>query len=326
MRLFHARPAFGVALLLLAAATTASAASSVPDAIREGLDAAKAQYSGEMVKLKEQLLADLDRKLVVVRRAGDKAQVDRVKGDIEALTKSGKLPTTVSTGPYEKGATRAREKVLAAFQLAVKEYTKAAKDDEATSVAKEQETFLSGTATTRPSEPPAAKPLFNGKDLTGWHATDTSSWQVVDGVLKSQGTGSGWLVTDRSDFADVHVRCEVKIAEGSNSGLAIRMDPVTSRKLEASINVSHRDTNRTGSFYNGSGCVVKVPKAAAGADTWFTFEVIAMGNKTIALVNGVQVSEYIDIEKKFVKGAIAVQEMGGGGVAFRKIEVESVKP
>ena len=44
----------------------------------------------------------------------------------------------------------------------------------------------------RTAEPNWQKPipLFNGKDLTGWHALGTNQWMVKDGVLSSPHSGS----------------------------------------------------------------------------------------------------------------------------------------
>ena len=51
------------------------------------------------------------------------------------------------------------------------------------------------------------RPLFNGKDLTGWVQVLDSDWTVEDGILKSRQDpagrreGESWLVTEK-DFRD----------------------------------------------------------------------------------------------------------------------------
>jgi hypothetical protein len=66
------------------------------------------------------------------------------------------------------------------------------------------------------------KPLFNGKDLTGWkvtagrggsNAAPPAAWKVEDGVLVGgQGTGRGSLVTDEQ-FKDFDLELDFQLAE-----------------------------------------------------------------------------------------------------------------
>ena len=71
------------------------------------------------------------------------------------------------------------------------------------------------------------KPLFNGKDLTGWHvrkADAHSAWKVEDGVLKNElakGEHGVDLVTD-AKFWNFTVRYEYQVPDGSNSGFYLR--------------------------------------------------------------------------------------------------------
>ena len=71
------------------------------------------------------------------------------------------------------------------------------------------------------------KPLFNGKDLTGWHLRREgaeSSWTVADGVLKNTvepGKHGVDLVSD-AKFWNFTVRYEYMVPDGSNSGFYLR--------------------------------------------------------------------------------------------------------
>ena len=62
--------------------------------------------------------------------------------------------------------------------------------------------------------PPATGfvPIFNGRDLTGWttHSSQPNGWSVKGGLLIGQ-DAMGYLYTDRDDYADVHVRAEVRV-------------------------------------------------------------------------------------------------------------------
>src|SRR6266436_2048266 len=71
------------------------------------------------------------------------------------------------------------------------------------------------------------RPLFNGKDLTGWHLRNPkghNSWTVEGGVLKNTvnpGEHGTDLVTD-SKFFNFTVKYEFMVPDGSNSGFYLR--------------------------------------------------------------------------------------------------------
>src|SRR3974390_2457907 len=97
-------------------------------------------------------------------------------------------------------------------------------------------------------------PLFNGKDLSGWHlrhANGTPSWSVQPGsVLKNtveKGTHGTDLVTDKK-FWNFTVRYEYMTPENSNSGFYLR------GRHEIQILGDHKSGQATitgnGSIYN----------------------------------------------------------------------------
>ncbi|MDO8682082.1 MAG: DUF1080 domain-containing protein [Armatimonadota bacterium] len=65
--------------------------------------------------------------------------------------------------------------------------------------------------------------LFNGKDLSGWHAMGADAWQVKDGLLVCNGEGKGvrWLRSD-AQYKDFALKLEYKIPAGGNSGVFFR--------------------------------------------------------------------------------------------------------
>ena len=71
------------------------------------------------------------------------------------------------------------------------------------------------------------KPLFNGKDLTGWHVRKPdahNAWKVEDGVLKNDlkpGEHGVDLITD-AKFWNFTVRYEYRVPKDSNSGFYLR--------------------------------------------------------------------------------------------------------
>src|SRR5206468_6376108 len=141
-------------------------------------------------------------------------------------------------------------------------------------------------------------PLFNGKNLDGWKVfpRGTGGWKVEDGVLVSGGDEASHLFTDRGDFTDFHVRAEVMINEGGNSGLYFRTQfgPGFPKGYEAQINSTHRDPIKTGSLYPAfdpkptpeAKEKIIVKEQLHKPNEWFTQEVIAKGNHIIIKVNG----------------------------------------
>jgi len=213
--------------------------------------------------------------------------------------------------------------------------------------------------------------LFNGKDLTGWKLpekltdnipsyeakknaegkviayvgkvldrqkkeTEVTMWEVKDGVIAGGGPMTH-LFTDRDDFADVHIRAEVKIGDKGNSGLFFRagLRPGVPKGYEAQINATHSDRVKTGSIYpNGEFGLDKYPreqtcvmdKAAHKPDEWFVYEVIAKGPQLTTIVDGKKQVDWTDPEHRFKKGHIALQAHDPGSkMWFRKVEVKELK-
>ena len=89
-------------------------------------------------------------------------------------------------------------------------------------------------ATTVPAQENPWVPLFNGKDLSGWHVAckpndaEKVFWTVKDGVISCDSTGKKdhdyvWLMTDK-EFQDFELRFKFQIYADSpgNSGLQFR--------------------------------------------------------------------------------------------------------
>ncbi len=88
----------------------------------------------------------------------------------------------------------------------------------------------------RPVDPPAAKipegftPIFNGKDLTGWHVSKTNhhgitpDYHVMHGLIigTQQPLGGGGILLTDNKYKNVEVYLEVKPDWGCDSGLFLR--------------------------------------------------------------------------------------------------------
>ncbi len=169
--------------------------------------------------------------------------------------------------------------------------------------------------------------LFNGKDLTGWATAegDQGNWKIIEGAITCIGDRSH-LLTTRDDFDDFHLRVEAKVNETGNSGVYFRVNKKGDRGgfpdgFEAQIYCGPGgEPQKTGSLYN----LAKVMEQLVQPDTWFTMEVLAEGPRIRILVDGKEVVDYIDPNRKWVKGNIALQHINAATrVAFRKIEIKT---
>jgi hypothetical protein len=148
------------------------------------------------------------------------------------------------------------------------------------------------------SAEPGFRPLFNGKDLTGWHmrhADAHNSWSVLpDGVLKNtveRGTHGVDLVTDQK-FWNFTVRYEYMTPNRSNSGFYLRgrheiqiLGDYDSGKATPTCN---------GSIYNFKAPDKFVTKPAGG---WQTVEATMIGNKITVILNGVKIHDNVECDR-----------------------------
>ena len=93
------------------------------------------------------------------------------------------------------------------------------------------------------------RPLFNGKDLTGWVVEGPAQykdhdgrvkpmWKVEDGLLVCAGRTFGFLRYDCQQFSDFALHVEYRMSPKGNSGIGIRTiryDPKRSRATRPSF-------------------------------------------------------------------------------------------
>jgi len=173
--------------------------------------------------------------------------------------------------------------------------------------------------------------LFDGKTLSGWTkggGTDTSRWEVKDGVIVGSGTAS--MLYSPKKYKNFKFRAEIKINDKGNSGLYFR-SPVNNGDFgsgyEAQIDSTHSDPIRTGSLYG----FCHVYKQIVPPDTWFTYEVEVVDKDwrgaviphISVRVNGEELYTYLDRGKTWTEeGYFAFQQHDPGSrVEIRKIEV-----
>ncbi len=158
-------------------------------------------------------------------------------------------------------------------------------------------------------------PLFNGKDLSGWHELGDSTWTVQDDYIlgKSKGGGYGWLVSD-NEYKDFHFSTRFKMAKG-NSGIQFRSWPVENMIHGFQADLASGSDWINGHLYDQSekGVLVK-PKQDFSKlidwNGWNTYEITAIGPKVELFINGVKSIEHNDPERN-KKGIFAFQIHAG---------------
>jgi hypothetical protein len=113
------------------------------DLIKVKLEKAKAAFSAEQEKFRQDIDAFFEKREEAARKAGDKKAVDQIKTERKAFDERSELPATAPKAAKQRLAT-AKTAMERAYALAVKEYTMAKQDEAAALVEKEFQAFTKG--------------------------------------------------------------------------------------------------------------------------------------------------------------------------------------
>jgi hypothetical protein len=177
------------------------------------------------------------------------------------------------------------------------------------------------------------KPLFNGKDLTGWvtPVDPSATFTVEDGVIVGRTDGklkiNQFLVTAKS-YKDFHFKGKVLFKNG-NSGFQFR-----SERLENGA-VKGPQADIADGFWGllyeerGRGILERYPQDEAEKlvrhGDWNDYEIIAKGDHVVILFNGTKIIDRTDPE--FPRsGIIALQVHVGPPmeVRFKDLEIKEL--
>ncbi len=185
-----------------------------------------------------------------------------------------------------------------------------------------------------PSSPRASAengwvPLFNGKDLSGWHINGEEKWAAEDGTILCESTANkyGYLTTEKT-YGDFNLRLKFKGELPGNSGVFFHaritgINPKHGPDIEGmQVEVDPNPGKHTGGLYESGGrgwVALPTPEGeqALRPGEWNELEVSAKGNHYVTRLNGVQIVDYTDPSPKFTDGAIGLQIHVGGGVKVR---------
>ena len=178
------------------------------------------------------------------------------------------------------------------------------------------------------ADAPKFEPIFNGRDLTGWHATDRDKfWRMEDGVLIGESTGQlkeNYLWTDR-EYGDFVLEFDVRWTGEIDSGVEMRKPDL---QLQLGVSRSLK-RDMTGSFYVDSK--IKYPEAGQAKiaaqlmhpeGQWNTFRLEAKGADFTVWINGQPASHYTD--GKFSGAAPLGLQIHGGlkmKVEYRNLRI-----
>jgi Domain of Unknown Function (DUF1080) len=168
-------------------------------------------------------------------------------------------------------------------------------------------------------------PLFNGKDLTGWHEDKPgadSAWKVENGLLVSPGNGPELI--NNSKFEDFKLHVEFNCGPESNSGVYLR------GRYEVQIetdSIAEPPSHHTGGVY---GFLASTPELPRKPGEWQTYDITLIGRMVTVVQNGKTVIDNKEIpgitggaldSHEELPGPIYLQGTEKGHVFFRSIVI-----
>lgn len=208
------------------------------------------------------------------------------------------------------------------------------------------------------AEDSAFRPIFNGKDLTGWYGLNPHSivklegekkaealkkmrdefakdWKVENGELVNDGHGP--YATTEEEFGDIEFLIEYKTVAGADSGIYLRGAPQVQIWDKSQIFDPAKPTRRP---HLGSGGLFNNTPDTPGRDPlvvadkpmgeWNSFRIRQIGARTWVwlndklVVDGNVMENYYDRTKPLpAKGPIMLQTHGGE-IRWRNLKVREI--
>jgi hypothetical protein len=168
-------------------------------------------------------------------------------------------------------------------------------------------------------------PLFNSRDLTGWHeekAGASPAWKVENGLLITPGNGPELI--NNSKFEDFKLHVEFNCGPESNSGIYLR------GRYEVQVetdSITDPPERRLGSIY---GFLAPSPEPARTPDKWQTYDITLIGRMVTVVLNGTTLIDNKEIpgitggaldSHEALPGPIYLQGSEKGHVRFRSVVI-----
>jgi 3-keto-disaccharide hydrolase len=173
---------------------------------------------------------------------------------------------------------------------------------------------------------PGWKPLFNGKDLSGWQVDGDPVWHIFeDGVLRVDGS-KGWdrgrnALRTVAEYGDFDLQLSFRPHNAANSGVFFRCsgDDPWPRTYESQIH-NHNPEQFTGAIWNQQPAT----KLRAEDGRWNHMHISAKGPEITVAVNGKVVNEYTSPKHdQYPRGWITLQGHDPESIVdFKDIEIK----
>lgn len=166
-----------------------------------------------------------------------------------------------------------------------------------------------GAAYALQAEPEGWTPLFDGKSLRGWKASEhAGTFKVADGQIAVHGERSHLFYVGNghdADFKNFELNAEVMTRGGANSGIYFHTAYQPTGWPAAGFEVQiantpaeeggYREMKKTGSLY----AVRNVYKQLVNDGEWFRMNILVRGKQVQVRVNEMLVVDYVEPEEPF---------------------------
>lgn len=174
------------------------------------------------------------------------------------------------------------------------------------------------------------KPIFNGKDLSGWITGNQPCWSVENGILhgKNDPDKKGdILLTEKNDYRNFVIQLDFKMGEGRvDSGIFLRD---TQEQIQIGESGSlKRDMTALPYIPSLKGYPVQVDTAekVLKKDGWNTLKVKVVGSRYTTWLNGKEIMTYdSDTIKPVGPIGIQVHPSREMAIAFKNIFVSELE-
>ncbi len=187
-----------------------------------------------------------------------------------------------------------------------------------------------------PKQWTAAKPLFNGKDTTGWEPIGTAQnkWIARDGelvndnpVVEGQHNSGAANIKTTGKYQDFKLHIEVNCPEGGNSGIYLRGRYEIQVGTEGGTIPSHEMGAVYGHFAPAGNIGNKLGQ-------WTAFDITFVGRQLTVLRDGVKIHDNIELpgptggaldSNEAEPGPFFLQGDHHGVVRYRNITIQEAK-
>ena len=174
---------------------------------------------------------------------------------------------------------------------------------------------------------PKLKPIFNGKDLSGWQVpdgNDEAGWyKALDGVLKIQSgpQKKGSILWSKKKYRNFVMEFHFRFGEGIvDSGVHVR----TQDQIQIGISGSLKRDMTCSPYIPGKGYPVEAKniKKLLKPKGWNTMRIQAVGKEYTVWLQGEKVMTYKS-DSSIDEGPIGIQLHGGRvmGIDYRKLKL-----